>query len=333
MSERTYAEQVMAAIAEPFPADLFQEKNNKSYVETEYYRQRLNDATNGCYDWDFISQDYRKDQALKPVMVKGPDGKPTTQTVEPWVAVYVGKLTIHGVGSRVGIGVQEIQAGGGADSAYKGAESDAFKRACMAFGMGLRQLYIETNKHEQQKARAEAAQANRAPQPITDDEFTKRAVASIKSRDAAEYRAVVELAGASVRRWSVLIFHASSEQSLDWIKNHIPARLLDDKLIRTEIANREQKFREAEAPKPIADTHQLEGKVDTAPAEPNPPRPATDGQIDTIRSLCRRLDLSEEDTTVILASIHDVDDARAEIARLTAEFSAGVPAEHAAESA
>jgi hypothetical protein len=58
----------------------------------------------------------------------------------------VGRLAIPELGTRAGIGAHPLDAGAGEDAAYKSAESDAFKRAAMAFGVGLEQLYVQTGE-------------------------------------------------------------------------------------------------------------------------------------------------------------------------------------------
>jgi hypothetical protein len=60
--------------------------------------------------------------------------------------VVLSRLTIPELGSRAGIGAHPLEAGAGEDAAYKSAESDAFKRASSAFGVGLDQLYLQTGE-------------------------------------------------------------------------------------------------------------------------------------------------------------------------------------------
>jgi len=323
---------VMDKIAEPFPAALLQDKRGLTYVEAEYYREKLNEATNGAYDWEFVKIDFRLDGAVKPVGIKNDKGE-ITEWREPVVCQYIGKLTIPGLGSRIGIGVQEIQVGGGADSAYKGAESDAFKRACMAFGMGLRQLYIDTNKHEQERARREAYEANKAQQaqsrterPMSPKEYGERVQKAMDDHNGPEFAACVALAGTDVRRWCILIAKAQNEQGLDWIKGRIPHDLLDNSMVIEEMRQRERAFRATE-PKPIADQHQAITNPDkTAPPDaetervPPPGKPATQGQRDMIRQLAAQADCPAEKLAEILGPNPDgmsSDDAKDAIAVLT----------------
>lgn len=64
--------------------------------------------------------------------------------------VLTGTLTIPGLGSRDGIGVQRVSERGGEDLA-KGCSSDALKKAATLFGVGLH-LYGEDTEEEQEKA-------------------------------------------------------------------------------------------------------------------------------------------------------------------------------------
>jgi hypothetical protein len=156
MDEKERAE-ITRKLAEPVPDRLIQEKNGKTYVEAEYVRERLIQATGNNFDWVVDQkQEYRDDGAISQEKATAANVV-TGEKMPILTAICWGKLTIPGLGTRSGVGVQEMQHKSGADAAYKGAESDAFKRAAMAFGVGLQQLYIDTNKHEQQRARQTAS--------------------------------------------------------------------------------------------------------------------------------------------------------------------------------
>jgi len=110
-------------------------KNDRyKYIDHANVRQRLIDATGNQWSWSI------KDFQVRP----SSDDVSRAQGNAVPVVVVIGTLTIQGLGFRDGIGVQEMNPNSGADAAYKGAESDALKRAAMSFGVGLKQLYIDS---------------------------------------------------------------------------------------------------------------------------------------------------------------------------------------------
>lgn len=133
-------DEITEALMAPFPAELIELKQNKlRYIAQEHIRKRLIDATGNEFSWHITDVEYRNDGALRDRT----DRNTGDVIPAPPVCIVRGVLKIPALNSeREGIGVQEIEAGQGADSAYKGAESDAFKRASMAYGVGLLQLYI-----------------------------------------------------------------------------------------------------------------------------------------------------------------------------------------------
>jgi len=146
MSEVTGIERTSAILQEPFDVDVIEDKNGMLYVPHEHYRQLVIDATDNVFDWD-----------IKQVIFRETHGevvrrdKETKEDVYPVVMILIGTLNIPGLGSRDGIGVHPIDRSAGEDAAYKSADSDAFKRACMAFGVGLKQLYIESKAQTRSK--------------------------------------------------------------------------------------------------------------------------------------------------------------------------------------
>ena len=60
---------------------------------------------------------------------------------------------MHWWHTRARLGAHPLDAGAGEDAAYKSAESDALKRAAMAFGVGLNQLYLDTDEVKRQQAK------------------------------------------------------------------------------------------------------------------------------------------------------------------------------------
>jgi hypothetical protein len=85
------------------------------------------------------------------------------------LCIVVGRLTIPGLGTRSGIGVQQLMQGGGSEDLVKGASSDALKKAATLYGVGL-ELYgpdLEAMAAQSpQNAPQPAPQQNYRPAPI-----------------------------------------------------------------------------------------------------------------------------------------------------------------------
>lgn len=107
-------------LCKPFPPQALKQRTigggkQATYVETETVIRRLNHATG--HNWTFaITRFEWRDDLL----------------------IALGELTIPGMGTRTGTGVQRVQ--GNADDLVKGAASDALKKAATLFGVGL-ELY------------------------------------------------------------------------------------------------------------------------------------------------------------------------------------------------
>lgn len=134
-------EDITVALQLSFDPEALEWKNNFAYVPHELVRQALIDATGNQFNWVIDQILFRDDNVLR----RRAD-QTTGEIIQPTVMVVVGTLTIPGLGSRAGIGANAMDAGSGEDAAYKSAESDALKRAAMAFGVGLKQLYIDKPK-------------------------------------------------------------------------------------------------------------------------------------------------------------------------------------------
>lgn len=126
----------------PFPIDVIEDKNGLLYIPHEIIRERLISATGNQFDWSVDQVMFRETRGE----VRRANDRDTGEIVHPTVMIVIGTLTIPGLGSRAGIGVHPLDKGAGEDAAFKSADSDAFKRAAMAFGVGLQQLYIESGK-------------------------------------------------------------------------------------------------------------------------------------------------------------------------------------------
>ena len=131
------------------------------YVETHTVIRRLNEVA-GTWDFQIKSLDLRGD-----------------------LYVCVGALTIPGLGTREGIGVQKVSERGGEDL-VKGASSDALKKAATLFGVAL-DLYgpdyeagevaapVQPQRRDERRTNAPQARqdAPRAATPAEPEQDTK----------------------------------------------------------------------------------------------------------------------------------------------------------------
>lgn len=121
MTDTKSPAEMLEALGKPFPKTAIKQRRggggkSLSYVETHTVIHRLNSATNG--DWSFHIRDvqWRND-----------------------VLMVQGELTIPGLGTRSGFGVQQVVERAGEDL-VKGAASDALKKCATLFGVAL-ELY------------------------------------------------------------------------------------------------------------------------------------------------------------------------------------------------
>lgn len=110
-----------AELEKPFPKNALKQRQGGggkalTYVETHTVIHRLNDATENCWDFKLTRLDLVGD-----------------------LYVAIGELTIPGLGTRTGIGVQRVVERAGEDL-VKGAASDCLKKCATLFGVGL-ELY------------------------------------------------------------------------------------------------------------------------------------------------------------------------------------------------
>jgi hypothetical protein len=207
-------------LMKPFPAEILDDKQGMTYVPAEYVRERLIAATGNCFDWSIKSVEFREDNVAQ------------SHGVGVLVCICVGDLTIPGMGTRSGLGVQEIIERQGADAAYKGASSDALKRAAMEFGVGLHQLYIETGEAKRakkagrntgatgrttQRPQTQQHQQKQAREPLTDAEFDEKVRLAVGMKNSQQMMDLVEDAADLTGRWCVLVNATESIQALDWV--------------------------------------------------------------------------------------------------------------------
>ena len=146
-AEESEVRRISEALLADFPNAVIENKDGQRFIGHEHIRMRIIEATNNRFDWRIDLVEYRNDGALRERQ-----DKRTGELHTPMVCVVTGTLIIPGLGSRSDTGVQEIQHGSGADSAYKGAVSDCLKRCAMNFGVGLRQLYMGEVVNDSQNA-------------------------------------------------------------------------------------------------------------------------------------------------------------------------------------
>jgi hypothetical protein len=116
------------ALEAPFPDHAIKQRqgggNSRfSYIEGFTIIRRLNEATGGTWDWAIKTFEFR------PL-------PPTKTGKDQSLVVVTGELTIPGLGTRAGVGVQKVSEDGGEDL-VKGASTDALKKAATLFGVAL----------------------------------------------------------------------------------------------------------------------------------------------------------------------------------------------------
>lgn len=167
--------EALRVLSEPFSPDAIKTRaggggKRLSYVEAHTVIRRLNRLHEFglTWDWAVTHEDVKK-------LGEGED-----------LMVVRGVLSIPGMGSREGYGVQRISARGGEDL-VKGASSDALKKAATLFGVGL-DLYGPDyeEEQEQQKPRPQAQR----PAPVAAREAAPRA--EERARAQSEASAVVD---------------------------------------------------------------------------------------------------------------------------------------------
>jgi hypothetical protein len=249
---RTEAD-ITTALLEPFDAALIEQKNGLSYLPHEVIRERLIDATDNCFDWSVDQVLFRDDG-----VTRRPVDRDTGELRRPPSMIVIGTLTIPGLGSRAGIGAHPLDEGSGEDSAYKSAESDAIKRAAMAFGVGLRQLYIDKVKPAAKRQATTRTAAQKAenvhpvennttskpnyPLGMTDDEFAVEFKKATAKKDTERIKMLVDSAGQSVPRWLSMIGAVPNEASVEWIERQMQNKGVTDPDIVSALKIRRGEF-------------------------------------------------------------------------------------------
>lgn len=112
--------ELLKALGEPFPKTAIKQREGGGgrrfdYIETHTCIHRLN-AVAGVWDFRITNAEFRSD-----------------------LMIVQGELTIPGLGTRAGFGVQKVAANAGEDL-VKGAASDCLKKCATLFGVAL-ELY------------------------------------------------------------------------------------------------------------------------------------------------------------------------------------------------
>ena len=118
MSDPKTPTEILEALGKPFPKAAIKQRQGGGgkrydYVETHTVINRLNSATNGEWSFHVRNVEWRAD-----------------------LLIVQGELSIPGLGTRSGFGVQKVAANAGEDL-VKGASSDALKKCATLFGVAL----------------------------------------------------------------------------------------------------------------------------------------------------------------------------------------------------
>lgn len=145
----------MEKLTAPFPASALKSRDggggrSYTYVEAHTVIHRLNGACDSGWDWTINALEWRGE-----------------------LLICTGTLTIPGLGSRAGIGVQKVSERGGEDL-IKGASSDALKKAATLFGVAL-ELYGPDYEHSgngyvEQAPQPQPSRAQTVTQPVTSEQ-------------------------------------------------------------------------------------------------------------------------------------------------------------------
>jgi len=232
---------INTTLLEPFPQSLIEDKQGKRYIGHEHIRMRVIEATGNQFEWHVGSMEYRDDGAVRPRQ-----DKKTNEWNVPPVMIVTGTLTIPGLGARSGTGVQVIEAGAGEDT-YKAAESDAFKRAAMAFGVGLQQLYMDAPAVPQQvteRATSPRPQTRQQSEELTDKQFDEEVRTALKDKNNERFAELVSDAGKYTSRWLVMIRNCESPQALDWLERRCAQMNMLSTLVADEFKKKKEEMGE-----------------------------------------------------------------------------------------
>jgi hypothetical protein len=160
----------LAELKRPFHPSVRRQKAGFTYIPHGLVRRRIIKATRNSFSWEVNDMLFR-------------DGAEISQQGKT-VCIVIGTLTIPNLGKRTGIGAAMIQKG--TEDQAKSAESDAFKRAAMAFGVAL-ELYGDDLEAQiaDRSAYTSAAPAWPTPAPNTTASTTTEVAARPASQPVA----------------------------------------------------------------------------------------------------------------------------------------------------
>lgn len=283
--------QISEALQGLFDTSLIEHKNGLAYLPHEVVRQHVIDATDNCFDWSIDQVLFRDDGVTRRSNDRF--GEPR----RPHSMLVIGSLTIPGLGCRAGIGAHPLDEGAGEDAAYKSAESDAFKRAAMSFGVGLKQLYIDKGKTPAQQQRSSsnsrppAQQQQAADKPMSIDEFRSTFVAAVESKDNAVLKKLVAAAGSDINRWTAMITASPTSSVLEWVSKQFgKSPIADNAMLLELIESRtfdDESVADPKGSAPATEPANVSMEDDVPPDTDLPP--ATDAQINAITTLLRKI--------------------------------------------
>lgn len=218
--------EVLDRLGQAFPRNAIKQRTGGGgkkldYIETHSVIHRLNDA---AHEWSFH---------VKSMDVQTTENDRGDKS-SLWIVV--GELTIPGLGTRTGIGVQRTTERGGEDL-VKGAASDALKKAATLFGVGLELYGPDYEEHEsatEPQRRPQPKRAgpksdegtgphHRAPRKDTIAVYNKAIEANWSHRHLVAWLAAHEVPGDGMDAMNHLTNNQVSELSRDIINKRRPA--------------------------------------------------------------------------------------------------------------
>ncbi len=246
-------------LTDPFPQQAIRTRQGGggkalAYVATHTVIHRLNDATGNHWDFRLTRLDWHGD-----------------------LLIAVGELTIPGLGTRTGIGVQKVIERAGEDL-VKGAASDCLKKCATLFGVGI-ELYgpdyeageageVADTSHPAHEAARQKAMARLhalgAERGLDHDDLHDLAcarfgVASLKALDTAQIAILTgwvsaydHEGGLTITYYAKSIINASTYVALQKIGAELKGNGIDDEGLREAFRRR---LRDVKQPQP--DTNQM----------------------------------------------------------------------------
>lgn len=185
-------------LIEPFPKTALKQRKADfggtalTYVDGTTVFRRLIKATDNQFTIEVLDQEFR-------------DFGTTRNGAARILLIARVRLTIPGMGSREHVGVQVVNADSGGEDLWKGAVTDAIKKAATLFGVGL-ELYGPDY---------EAGPPPPSGEPVSDADF----LSFVKGcgTNAERWKEAMSLAGTDQQRWDLL----EQESPNDVYKNRI----------------------------------------------------------------------------------------------------------------